>query len=270
MRSSILYSVVLGMTSLDAVAASVLVSGTTTSSFVSESTSIPSTTAAASTTTTEIVTSTDETSVAEVTSSTVATTSTDDATSVETLTTTSVTFDTTQTPTTVATTTSEAPAETEYFKLRAASGPAANQPLLTTRETGKILSFKQINDAWTEAALTVEPGTGHLVLDNSLFICGSYNDGKDTAVLSVCAYPPPVLSNLVVCQAATGNQLECSVPGKTCTRIAGQVQCVDNGVVWDTSYVEEWIPDTDWYVPRLGARSRTGSSPVPLLIEYPK
>ncbi|KAF5671404.1 hypothetical protein FHETE_4114 [Fusarium heterosporum] len=264
------------MTSLDIVAASVfkprasvsftdlVVSGTPTSSFVSDSTSITPTT-------TESVTSVDETSVAEVTSSTGATTSTDDATSAETLTTSgtySATFDTTQTPTTVATTTTAAPAETEYFKLRAASGPAANQPVLSSREAGYIMSFKQLNDAWTEAAFTVQPRSGFLSLDNSLFVCGSYVVNKDTTVLSVCEYPPSISSALVTCQAPTSNQLECSVPGKTCTRVAGQLQCVDNSDVWDTSYVEEW--STDWYVPFLGAKSRTGSSPVPLVIEHPK
>ncbi|KAF9767453.1 hypothetical protein IL306_015375 [Fusarium sp. DS 682] len=221
-------------------------------------------------TTTEAVTSgdttTEETTVTE--SASASETTSAETTSIETTVTsviTSASSDITEAPTTTETTTTAAASTTAALKFRliAQGGPGDNKPIKSGYQRSSAILFTDSSLGYTEASFTVDPVTGHLLLDNGLPIC-SLNSGD----LEVCPSSLSPTESMVTCETPTGQQLQCSVPQKSCTFNAGTgLVCVPTGVMYDTTYTGTLAAGV--YTVQLGpAGGKSGSAAMSLIIEY--
>ncbi|UZP36898.1 hypothetical protein NXS19_004714 [Fusarium pseudograminearum] len=177
------------------------------------------------TTTSEVVVSTDGSSSTEKDTA-------ESATSIETLSTTAVAPDssitTTEVPTSAFTATSSATtsdAALPSFIISPFRPPFNGQPMLSNRVTGNLLFLSVVNKPeYTAGVFTIDPESGHLLLDNKQPICAIYGQDDSNPWLEVC---PRFLAEeevTITCQIVD-SELECKIPAVYCSSNSGDVYC---------------------------------------------
>ncbi|WXC44579.1 hypothetical protein QX201_004314 [Fusarium graminearum] len=187
------------------------------------------------TTTSEVVVSTDESSSTKKDTA-------ESPTSTETLSTTTVAPDssitTTEVPTPAFTATSwttTSDAALPSFIISPFRPPFNGQPMLSNRVTGNLLYLSVVNKPeYTAGVFTIDPESGHLLLDNKQPICAIYSQDDSNPWLEVC---PRFLAEeevMITCQIVD-SELECKIPAVYCSNNSGDVYCARLG--YDHDYL---------------------------------
>ncbi|KAF4456180.1 hypothetical protein F53441_1664 [Fusarium austroafricanum] len=262
-----------------AIASTVSVSSTYSASTMVSTSNLNTETASPTTTTkslfrtttdsSDITTSSPATASSTLTSATIAPESTDSAI-------TSVPASTSTSDSAISTTSiSTIEAETSFTSTAVSTtGSTTTSPDTTTTSAAALPTFKAVvqnapgaghaigwttsplgyGSAWRQTPLmTIEPDTGHLVMNGNARVCGVYffvgpNARTGYARLQSCVEPMLANSAHVTCEMDHADGLQCSIPALTCVKEDTVVTCTDSGAKWTQFYAESVISGVSWLV----------------------